>query len=155
MTARVDRTELAKAERPNTIAGLQQKRAQLVNVRKQLEADLRKVTCDIDHLDAAIRLFDPETTPAAIKRYATKHRAKKGHVTRFVLERLRAASGLTTSREITEAWLEARKLRADDATFVTIRKRIGACLVKMKNQGLVEAVDNGNLYRGYRLAEPG
>lgn len=38
MTARVDRTEMAKAERPNTIAGLLQKRAQLVNVRKQLEA---------------------------------------------------------------------------------------------------------------------
>jgi hypothetical protein len=146
-----DRTELAKAERPNTIAGLQQKRAQLVAVRRQLEVDLRKVTCDIDHLDATIRLFDAEATPAAIRRYATKHRAKKGHVTRFVLERLRAASGLTTSREITEAWLEARKLRTDDATFVIIRKRIGACLIKLVASGVAEAVDTGSLYRGYRL----
>ena len=43
-----------------------------MKVRKQLEADLRKVTCDIDHLDATIPLFDPETAPAAIKRYATE-----------------------------------------------------------------------------------
>lgn len=145
-----DLAQLPKAERPNTIAGLQQKRDQLVKVRKQLEADLRKVTCDIDHLDATIRLFDPETTPAAIKRYATKHRAKRGHVTRFVLERLRSGD-LVTTRELTEAWLEQRKLRTDDATFATIRKRIGACLGKMRGSGTVEAVDTGSLYRGYRL----
>jgi hypothetical protein len=34
----------------------------------------------------------------------------------------------------------------------TIHNRIGACLVKMKGDGTVEAVDTGNLYRGYRLA---
>jgi hypothetical protein len=54
------------------------KREQLVKLRDQLEADLRAVTCDIDHLEAAIRLFDPETTPDAVRRYTTRHRAKKG-----------------------------------------------------------------------------
>ena len=65
-------------ERPNTVSGLVAKRAELVAYRKGLEAELRKVTVDIDHLDAAIRIFDPATTPTAIKRYATQHRAKKG-----------------------------------------------------------------------------
>ena len=139
-------------ERPNTVAGLLAKRDELVKLRKQLEADLRKVTCDIDHLDAAVRLFDPETTPAAIKRYAVRHRAKRGHVTRFVLERLRGGTMVTT-RELTEAWLAERQLRTDDATFATIRKRIGACLGKMRDSGTVEAIDTGSLYRGYRLAE--
>lgn len=139
---------------PHTIAGLQRKRAELVELRRQLEADLRKVTVDIDHLDAAVRLFDPESTPAAIRRYTTKHRAKKGHVARFVLERLRAtAPDLTTTRDLTQAWLEARSLRTDDATFVVIRKRIGACLIKLVAQGSAEAVDTGGLYRGYRLRE--
>jgi hypothetical protein len=46
-------------ERPNTIAGLQAKRKQLVKLRKDLERDARKVTCDLDHIDACIRLFDP------------------------------------------------------------------------------------------------
>ena len=140
---------------PHTTAGLHRKRAELVELRRQLEADLRKVTVDIDHLDAALRLFDPASTPAAIRRYATKHRAKKGHVTRFVLERLRAAApDLTTTRDLTTAWLEARSLRTDDATFVVIRKRIGACLIKLVAAGIAEAVDTGGLYRGYRLREP-
>jgi hypothetical protein len=84
---------LSRAERPNTVFGLLDKRAELVKLQQQLETDLRKVICDIDHLDAAIRLFDPETTNEARARYATQHRAKKGHVIRFVLEWLRPASG--------------------------------------------------------------
>ena len=48
-------------ERPNTVAGLLAKRDELVKLRKQLEADLRKVTCDIDHLDAAVRGLERQT----------------------------------------------------------------------------------------------
>jgi len=124
-------------ERPNTIAGLEAKRAQLVKLRKALEADVRKVTCDLDHIDACIRLFDPTAdTAAAIKRYATKHRAKKGQMRRFVLDRLKEASGPITSREIAEAWIQGRGLKADDGTVVMIRKRVGACLTSLSVAGL-------------------
>ena len=40
-----------------------------------LEGDLRAVTCDIDHLEGAIKLFDPDTTPEAVRRYTTRHRS--------------------------------------------------------------------------------
>jgi hypothetical protein len=133
-------------ERPNTVSGLIAKRDELVKYRKQLEQDLRAVTCDLDHLDAAIRLFDPEQTPAARKRYATKHRAKKGTVRRFVLRYLREATAPATSRQITELWIKERGLKADDATFVLIRKRIGACLTALKEDGLAEGV---GLLEGY------
>lgn len=124
-------------ERPNTIAGLQAKRKQLVKLRADLEADVRKVTCDIDHLDACIRLFDPSAdTAAAIKRYATKHRAKKGQMRRFVLDQLKAAQGPITSLDIAEAWISDRALRADHSTTVMIRKRVGACLTSLKNQSI-------------------
>jgi len=75
-------------ERPNTVAGLQAKRADLVRLRDRLEADLKAVTCDLDHLDGAIKLFDPGATPAAVRRYTTRHRAKKGSARRFVLSAL-------------------------------------------------------------------
>jgi hypothetical protein len=39
-------------ERPNTVAGLKAKRDQLVAIRSDLDAQARKITCDIDHLDA-------------------------------------------------------------------------------------------------------
>jgi hypothetical protein len=84
-------------ERPNTVAGLEAKRDELLKLRKLLEAEIRKVTCDIDHLEASIALFDPANTPAAIKRYVVKHRAKKGDVRKFVLEALRNATEPLTS----------------------------------------------------------
>ena len=80
-------------ERPNTVAGLEAKRHELTRLRDLLEAEVRKVTSDdIDHLDAAIALFDPANTPAAIRRYVVKHRAKKGSVRKFVLETLKDAT---------------------------------------------------------------
>lgn len=136
-------------ERPNTVFGLIAKRAELIKLRDQLEADLRAVTCDIDHLEGAIKLFDPETTPAAVRRYTTRHRAKKGSVRRFVLAALRDASEPITSRQITEAWCEARGLRTDDATWTIIRNRIGACLTALKGQGLARGAGMVDGYKGW------
>jgi hypothetical protein len=90
-------------ERPNTVAGLTAKREKLIRLRKQFHAEIRKVTCDIDHLEACIRLFDPEATPNAVKAYVVRHRARKGSVKAFVLKRLREAPGPLTTAGITEA----------------------------------------------------
>lgn len=139
-------------ERPNTVAGLIAKRDELIALRKRLEAEMRKVTCDIDHLDACIALFDPANTPEAIQRYATKHRARHGHVKRFVLAFLRDAKHPVTSRDITEAWMKDRGLRADDATFIIIRKRIGACLNGLKADGQVIGTATGGDYKAWTLA---
>lgn len=109
-----------------------------MKLRAALEADVRKVTCDLDHLDACIRLFDPTAdTAAAIKRYATKHRAKKGQMKRFVLDRLKEATGPITSLDIAEAWISDRGLRNDHGTAVMIRKRVGACLTVLKRARLI------------------
>ena len=78
-------------DRPNTVSGLNAKRDELLAYRKALHAEVRKVTCDIDHLEACIRLFDPDATPSAVKRYVVRHRAKKGTVRSFILATLRDA----------------------------------------------------------------
>ena len=59
-------------------------------------------------------------------------------MTRFVLGMLREADRSLTSREITIAWCEDRGLVADDATYATLRKRIGACIKSCARRGLVE-----------------
>lgn len=124
-------------ERPNTVSGLVAKRAELVKLRSQLEADLRAVTVDIDHLEAAIRIFDPEDTPAARRRYAALHRAPKGQSTRFVLRSLREASGPLTSRQLADMWCADRGLVAKDSTVSMMRKRLGATLKALHHQGRV------------------
>ena len=138
-------------ERPNTVAGLVAKRTELLKLRKSLELELRQIVSDVDHLDAAIRCFDPANTPAARKRYGAKHRAKKGHLKRFVLDRLKEAEGPITSRDITEAWIAARGLRTDDATFVLLRKWVGACLTAAKAAGLVNCSVPVGGYNGWLI----
>ena len=138
-------------EAPNTVAGLVRKRAELAAFRKGLEGELHKVTCDLDHLDAAIRLFDPDTTPRAVRRYATKHRAKKGTVRRFVLTALREATAPSTSAAITKAWIAERGLNADQATFVILRKRIGACLTTLQADGLAKGAGMVGEYKGWAM----
>ena len=132
-------------ERPNTVAGLQEKKRQLERIRDQLEADLRAVTADIDHLDGAIRLFGETQTRG---RYMRQYRAKKGSVRRFVLAALRDAPEPITSKDLTERWCAERGLQTDDATWAILRNRIGACLTTLKNQGLALGV--GVLADGYK-----
>ena len=124
-------------ERPNTVAGLNAKRDELVKYRSSLEAEIRKVTCDIDHIEAAIRLFNPNSALVAFKTYIVQHRAKKGTVTRFILNMLRQATAPLTAAQITDAWIADRGLQCDDQTKIVLRKRLGAALIKMRAQGIL------------------
>jgi len=137
-------------ERPNTVAGLEMKRAELARLRDQLETDLRAVTADIDHLDAAILMFNGERRH---ERYIRRYRAKKGSVRRFVLAALRDASGPVTTKMLTDAWCEARGLRTDDTTWTILRNRLGACLTGLKGQGVVVGAGMVDGYKGWRLAQ--
>ena len=50
---------LTSTERPNTLAGLVEKRAEIAGQLAHTRAVLRQLIIDLDHVDAAIRLFDP------------------------------------------------------------------------------------------------
>jgi hypothetical protein len=148
-------------ERPNTVAGLVAKHKELCDLRDRYRKEIKKLTVDIDHLDACLRLFDPNADTYAIKEYVTKHRAEKGSVKRFVLSALREADRPLTSRELCEMWASDRGLSADDATLVILRKRIGACIKSCVNQGLVECAgktadhDAWGPYKLWRLVVEG
>ncbi|WP_206523303.1 MULTISPECIES: hypothetical protein [unclassified Mesorhizobium] len=87
----------------------------------------------------------------------TKRRAEKGSVKRFLLNTVREATGPLTSRQITEMWVADRGLVADEATYTTIRKRIGACIKVCVGQGLIEECgktedhDTNGPYKLWRL----
>ncbi len=139
-------------ERPNTIAGLVAKRAELLKLRARLEADIQAITVDVDHLEAAIRIFDPDNTPEARMRYAALHRAPKNQSTRFVLAKLREASAPMTSRELAALWCQERGLNAKESTISMLRKRMGATLKGLHNKGLVRQDGHVEGLIGWRLA---
>lgn len=142
-------------ERPNTISGLQAKRKEMAKHLKLLDQEYKKVVCDIDHIDACIRLFDPDAdlNRVRLNRYATKHRAKKGEHQRFVLTCLREASGSLTSKEISLMWIEDRGLKPDESTRVILTKRTGATINALKHKGVVESTEYRDGYKTWRLAE--
>jgi hypothetical protein len=154
-------TQETTYDRPNTVSGLVAKHKELSALRDKYREEIKKLTIDIDHLDAAIRLFDPNADTYAIKQYVTKHRAEKGSVKRFVLNTLRESDGPMTSRQLTELWAKDRGLNADEATLNTIRKRIGSCLKGCRDQGLIEDVgqttdhDPNGPYKLWRVKKGG
>jgi len=141
--------ENTNIERPNTVAGLLEKRAQLAGALKYLRAEERKVICDLDHIDAAIRLFNAKPNEDRIVRFPTKHRAKKGEVVRMVVRLLKNATAPLTSLDLVLVQIEERGLKADDETIVLMRKRVGACLTKLKNDGVIRVVPQVGPYQGW------
>ncbi len=140
-------------ERPNTISGLQAKRKELAKLHNELVKEAKKVLCDIDHIDATIRIFDPNADIERIRlnRYATKHRAPKGHMKRFVLGQFREASAPLSSRDITDAWIKDRGLAPDESTRVILRKRVGACIQTIKKDGVIEEVGSDGEYKLWKI----
>lgn len=109
------------------------------------------MTVDIDHLEAAIRIFDPEDTrqrlDGAMRRSTGLPRARA----RFILAKLREASGPLTSRQLADMWCLDRGLTAKASTVSMLRKRIGATLVTLHSKGLVQQEDHVLGLIGWRI----
>jgi hypothetical protein len=75
-----------------------------------------------------------------------------------VLNLLRTAPEPMTSRSITVAWINDRKLKPDESTRVILTKRIGACLTGLKKDGVIEFAGMDGEYKTWRInpdATPG
>lgn len=143
--------ENVKPERPNTLAGLIEKRAAIAGMVQFHRAELRKIICDLDHLDATIRMFDPNADVSRVVRYPTKHRATKGEASRFVLLMLKAATVPLTSLDIVKAQIKARGLKADEQTVVLMRKRVGATLSAQQRLGVIRSIPSAGRHKGWEL----
>jgi len=140
-----------KPERPNTLAGLLEKRAYLAGMIKYHRAEVTKITCDLDHIDATIRMFDPNADMTRVVRYPTKHRATKGEASRFVLKLLKDATGPLTSLDIVKEQIKVRRLNADEQTIVQMRKRVGATLSAQQRLGVIRSIPQEGGYKGWVL----
>jgi len=136
-------------ENERVLAGLVHKRSEIAGQIEHAQESLRKLVMDLDAIDAAIRLFDPEADITAIRprRYPPRHAAFRGEMMRHVMSCLRLAKEPITTRDIALVVMKARGLSPEDAELlVTIRKRVGACIWKLKQAGAVkEAAGVGDL----------
>lgn len=140
-------------ERPNTVAGLKAKKKALEAELKAAKKAVKAIKIDIQHIEAATRLFT-DNTERAIPRRDVQFRAERGEMRRHVLTALRESTAPLTSQEIADAWCKARGLNADHETYVLIRKRVGACLNTLKRAGTINEIPMEGLYKGWQICKP-
>jgi len=142
------------SDHPHTIAGLIDKRREIAGKIEHTQRELRNLVVMLDHLDATIRMFDPDADLGPAKRYPVAHQAFKGQMAQYVLGALREGNGRpVTSLEIAEKVIASRGLTADQKTMILIRKRVGAALWKYKQRGLAREVPMTGDLKGWTLAE--
>lgn len=151
-------TDLSKYDRPNTVSGLLSKHKDLSLLREKYRDEVKKITLDLYHLEATIRLFDPEASANELKQNVARRRAAKGSIKRFVLSTLREAPEPMTSRQLAELWTEECGLDADEGTINAMRRRVSSCIKASVKQGLLEEVglstdhDANGPYKLWRIA---
>ncbi len=142
---------MEKPERPNTISGLMSKRAEFIKRHAELLKEAKRLSSDIDTLEATIKLFggDIATLKRVRRRIAT--RPAHGMLQRFVLDKLREAGEPLTSLQLAKTFGQERRLAPDRATTINTRKRVGACLYHLSTKGLVVAGAGDGDYKGWQI----
>ena len=132
------------AKNESALSALIEKRAELSGLVEAMYRRMRELAVTIDHIDAAIRLFDPNADLDDIKpKLPPRNSAFRGEVTRIVLNTLRKSSSPLPLSEITLHVLTGRGLNADDKPFTRVlSRRVSACLRKLRRKGLVRLARN-------------
>ena len=106
----------------HVISALRNKRAELAGIVRQLEQQLAQQRTNLAHLDATMRLFDPDIRPQEIR--AKRQRARSawfrpGECLRLIYDELRDAAQPLTTRELAERIMRAKAIPAADDRAVS------------------------------------
>ena len=104
------------AER-HVIGALRNKRAELAGTLRQLEQQLMQQRANLAHLDAAMRLFDPNIRPRDIRPRQPRARNawfRPKECLRLIYDELREAPQPVTTRELAERIMHVKAIPADD-----------------------------------------
>lgn len=140
-------------ERPNTVAGLLEKRAEIAGQIAFHQAELQRLNVVLGGIDSTIRLFDPDAdlTDAKAKPYPPPYTPFRGELARLVLTFMRTAPGPVTGLEIAHEVMRHRGLPEDATMAQTISRRVAPCMRKLRVQGLVRHVETGGKAKAWAL----
>jgi hypothetical protein len=85
------------------ISGLVSKRSELAGLAQHYQAEINRISGDIKHIDATIKLFDPEFDLRTVR--AKEHRERnqsfnKGECQRTILDILRESKALIPGKQL-------------------------------------------------------
>ncbi|NUB11287.1 hypothetical protein GAY28_00380 [Azospirillum brasilense] len=133
------------AER-HVVSALVAKRAEMAGLVQEAERRLGVLQADLDHVDAVLRMFDPDAKPEAIG--AKPPRKPSGsptvpNLSRKVLDVLRTAGKPLIASEIARAVLENGGVETDATTLKTTTRKVGKLLDHHRRRGVVFSSDVG------------
>src|SRR5664279_122332 len=147
------RRRAAMAE-PHVIGALRSKRSELAGMVMSLERQLVQHRASLTHLDATMRLFDPELRPEEIpqrQRRTCNAWFRPGECLRLIYDVLRDAPAPVTTRELAERIVAMKSLVVtDDRQRALIQKTILASLNRAKET--IERVETAGV-AGWRVRQ--
>jgi hypothetical protein len=102
---------------PHVIGALRNKRAELAGMLHQLERQLGQQRANLAHVDATMRLFDPDIRPKDIRPKQPRERNawfRQGECLRLIYDELREATQPVTTRELAERIMRVKAIPAAD-----------------------------------------
>lgn len=139
---------------PHVVTGLIAKRSEIAGQIEHLQAELKAKVCELDCIEGAIRVFDPEIDIAAIapRKVPPAHHAFRGEVSRIVLEALRKADRPLSTADLTERVMRERGLDlADKALRRTMSQRVGACLRHWRKRAALQSLRGAGHLQNWQI----
>jgi hypothetical protein len=120
----------------HVIGALRNKRAELAGMLSQLEQQLVQQRANLAHVDATMRLFDPDIRPKDIRpKQPRAHNTwfRQGECLRLIYDELREATQPVTTRELAERIMRVKAIpAADDQRRERIQQTLLASLNRAK-----------------------
>ena len=137
------------------ISALVDKRSEIAGEIEEIEAQLSQRRADLLHIDATIRIMQPDYKPEEIrpkKRYKRGDWFGNGELLRLILETLRKAAGeAMTAKEVALVIMERKGFDIqDDTTVRLVEKRVFAALDRRKGS-VVQRIVYGPKSVGWRV----
>src|ERR1700761_2510186 len=128
----------------HVVSALKEKRVQVASQIESLQAQLRQAVIDLDHVEAALKLFDPEVDLSALpaRKIAPVSYDTKGDTGRVILETLRTATKPLTTAQVCEAVMIARRLDTNDKGLCRVMMRRTTANLKhwSRKRGLIRSL---------------
>jgi hypothetical protein len=128
----------------HVVSALKEKRIQVASQIESLQGQLRQAVIDLDHVEAALKLFDPEVDLAALpaRKIAPVSYDTKGDTGRIILETLRTATKPLSTAQVCEAVMVARRLDTNDKALCRVMMRRTVANLKhwQKKRGLIRSM---------------
>jgi hypothetical protein len=125
----------------HVISGLVSKRSELAGLAQYYQAEISRITGDLNHIDATIKLFAPEFDLRTLRTKEHRERNqyfKPGECPRITLDILRESGSALTSRQIAAELLRRKSLEPSSERLDQLQKSALNVLKRLENKGLVK-----------------